>query len=54
MSVTKRPVGRPALFDEPVERRTVRLPPAVISKLTKHGDGSLSAGIVKAAKKVKP
>lgn len=51
---SKRPVGRPALFDEPVERRTVRLPPAVISKLTKHGDGSLSAGIVKAAKKVKP
>jgi len=49
---TKRPPGRPALLGV-TERRTVHLPPDVVVKLIAHGDGSLSRGIVKAAKKVK-
>lgn len=49
----KRP-GRPALFDSEAERKTVHLPAPVIDKLAKLGDGSLSRGIVAAAKRIKP
>jgi hypothetical protein len=50
----KRKAGRPQNFGVVTERRTVHLPPEVVAKLIAYGDGSLSRGIVKAAKKVKP
>jgi hypothetical protein len=53
MSAAKRAVGRPMLFGKPTERKTVHLPPPVIAQLTMLGDGSLSRGIVLAARKVK-
>ena len=51
---TKRGRGRPKLHTEAVERSQVSLPVSVSQKLRKAGDGSLSRGIVIAAKKVKP
>lgn len=51
----KRPRGRPPLSasGEVGERYQVHLPPSVAEKLRKLGDGSLSQGIILAAKKVK-
>lgn len=50
----KRPRGRPSLSGETGERFQVTIPPTVAAKLRAYGGGSLSAGIIKAAKKVKP
>lgn len=50
----KRGRGRPKMHTEPVERSQVSIPVSVDKKLRQLGGGSLSAGIVKAAKKVKP
>lgn len=44
----KRGRGRPKLHTEPVERSQVSLPVSVSAKLRKAGNGSLSAGIIKA------
>lgn len=54
MAVAKRPRGRPSFTGETGQRYQVHLPPTVADKLRKHGDGSLSQGIIKAAKKVRP
>lgn len=53
MSVAKRPRGRPSFTGEPGQRYQVHLPPSVADKLRKHGGGSLSQGIIKAAAKVR-
>lgn len=53
MSAPKRPRGRPPISGETGQRYQVHLPPTVAEKLRKHGDGSLSQGIVRAAKKVR-
>jgi hypothetical protein len=53
MSAAKRSRGRPKIHTEPVERSQVSLPVSVDKDLRKLGGGSLSRGIVKAAKKVK-
>lgn len=49
-------MGRPPLSPtgEVGARYQVHLPPGIADKLRAYGGGSLSAGIVKAAKKVKP
>lgn len=49
-------MGRPPLSPtgEAGTRYQVHLPPSIADKLREFGNGSLSAGIVKAAKKVKP
>lgn len=49
----KRPRGRPSLTGETGQRYQVTIPPTVADKLRQHGGGSLSAGIIKAAKRVK-
>lgn len=49
----KRPRGRPPLSGETGQRYQVHLPPSVAEKLRKYGDGSLSQGIVRAAKRVR-
>lgn len=56
MSAAKRGRGRPPLSatGEVGERYQVHLPPSVADKLRQYGDGSLSQGIIRAAKKVKP
>lgn len=46
-------VGRPILGAERRKRYQVVLEPPVAEKLRKYGGGNLSAGIVKAAAKVK-
>lgn len=53
MTAAKRPVGRPTLFGKATDRKTVHLPPPVIAQFTALGNGSLSRGIVLAARKVK-
>lgn len=52
----KRGRGRPPLSasGETGERYQVHLPPTIADKLRTLGDGSLSQGIIKAAKKIKP
>lgn len=52
----KRGRGRPPLSasGESGERYQVHLPPSVADKLRELGDGSLSQGIIKATKKIKP
>lgn len=50
---TKRPRGRPPLSGEAGQRYQVHLPPAVAEKLRTYGDGSLSQGIVRAAKRIR-
>lgn len=49
----KRGRGRPSLFGETGQRYQVHLPPTVADKLRVLGDGSLSQGIINAAKKVR-
>lgn len=49
----KRGRGRPKLHAEPVERSQVSLPVSVDAKLRKAGNGSLSAGIIIAASKLR-
>lgn len=49
----KRGRGRPSLTGEPGERYQVTIPPSIADKLRQYGDGSLSAGIIKAAKKIR-
>ena len=53
MTGQKRPRGRPPLAGEAGQRYQVHLPPTVAEKLREHGDGSLSQGIVRAAKKIR-
>lgn len=49
----KRPVGRPPLMKgAEQERFTVTLPPALAKKLRERGAGSLSLGIIEAARHV--
>lgn len=49
----KRGRGRPPLSGETGERYQVTIPPTVADKLRAYGGGSLSAGIIKAAKRVR-
>lgn len=49
----KRGRGRPSLSGETGERFQVTIPPTVATKLRDHGDGSLSQGIIRAAKRVR-
>jgi hypothetical protein len=55
--MSRRPVkrgrGRPSLSGETGERFQVTIPPTVATKLRGHGDGSLSQGIIRAAKKLR-
>lgn len=53
MTAAKRGRGRPPISGETGQRYQVHLPPTVADKLRKHGNGSLSQGIVKAASKVR-
>lgn len=54
MKEAKRGRGRPPLSGETGQRYQVTIPPSIEAKLRAYGSGSLSAGIIKAAKKVKP
>lgn len=49
----KRPRGRPPISGETGERFQVHLPPRVAEKLRAYGDGSISQGIVRAAKRIR-
>lgn len=51
MATAKRGRGRPSLTGEPGRRYQVTIPPSVADKLRRDGGGSLSAGIIKAAKR---
>lgn len=55
MSAAKKRMGRPPLSatGEVGERYQVHLPPSVADKLRQYGDGSLSQGIIRAAKRVR-
>lgn len=53
MAAAKRPRGRPPISGESGQRYQVHLPPSVADKLRQYGEGSLSQGIVKAAKRIK-
>lgn len=55
MTAPKRPRGRPpqSSTGEVGQRYQVYLLPSVADKLRQYGDGSLSQGIIRAAKKVK-
>lgn len=53
MKAAKRGRGRPPLSGETGERFQVTIPPTVAAKLRAYGGGSLSAGIIKAAKRVR-
>lgn len=53
MMKLKRPRGRPPLAGEAGQRYQVHLPPSVAEKLRRYGDGSLSQGIVRAAKRIR-
>lgn len=53
MSADKKRMGRPSLSGETGQRYQVHLPPTIADKLRTHGEGSLSQGIIRAAKKVK-
>jgi len=53
MAAAKRPRGRPPLSGETGQRYQVHLPPTVADKLRQYGDGSLSQGIVRAAKRIR-
>ena len=46
-------VGRPSLSGESGQRFQVHLPPSVEAKLRAYGGGSLSQGIIKAAKHIR-
>jgi hypothetical protein len=49
----KRGRGRPSLSGETGERYQVTIPPTIAGKLRDHGAGSLSAGIIRAAEKIR-
>jgi hypothetical protein len=49
----KRGRGRPSLSGETGERYQVTIPPTVADKLRRFGGGSLSGGIIKAAKRIR-
>lgn len=49
----KRPRGRPSLSGETGERFQVTIPPTLADKLRTYGAGSLSAGIIKAAQRLR-
>lgn len=49
----KRGRGRPPLSGETGERFQVTIPPTVAANLRAYGGGSLSAGIIKAANRVR-
>jgi hypothetical protein len=49
----KRGRGRPSLSGETGERFQVTIPPTVEAKLRTYGDGSLSQGIIRAAKRIR-
>lgn len=49
----KRGRGRPSLSGETGERFQVTIPPTIADKLRTHGDGSLSQGIIRAAKRIR-
>lgn len=49
----KRGRGRPPLHGEAGERFQVTIPPAIADKLRRYGGGSLSAGIIKAAARIR-
>jgi hypothetical protein len=53
MTAKKRPVGRPPSDSEIGKRYTVYLLPSIVERLKAYGDGSLSVGIVEAAKRLK-
>lgn len=55
MKAAKRPRGRPpqSSTGEVGQRYQVYLLPSVADKLRQHGDGSLSQGIIRAAKRVR-
>jgi len=53
MTATTRGRGRPSLTGETGHRYQVTIPPTVEAKLRAYGDGSLSQGIIKAAKRIK-
>lgn len=53
VSKAKRGRGRPSLTGDTGERYQVTIPPTIADKLRAYGDGSLSQGIIKAAKKIK-
>ena len=46
--------GRPSLSGETGERYQVTIPPTVAARLRAYGGGSMSAGIIKAAKRIRP
>ena len=52
MATAKRPRGRPPIAGEAGQRYQVHLPPSVAEKLRRYGEGSLSQGIVRAAKRI--
>lgn len=49
----KRGPGRPSFTGEPGERFQVTIPPTIAAKLRAYGDGSLSQGIIRAAKRIR-
>lgn len=49
----KRKPGRPSLSGETGQRYQVTIPPTVETKLREYGDGSLSQGIIRAAKRIR-
>lgn len=49
----KRGRGRPSLSGETGVRFQVTIPPSIEAKLRAYGGGSLSAGIIKAAKRIR-
>lgn len=49
----KRGPGRPSFTGEPGERFQVTIPPSIAAKLRAFGDGSLSQGIIRAAKRIR-
>lgn len=49
----KRGRGRPSLTGETGERYQVTIPPTIAEKLRRFGAGSLSAGIIKLAKRLR-
>ena len=46
-------MGRPPLSGETGQRYQVTIPPSIEAKLREYGDGSLSQGIIRAAKRIR-
>lgn len=51
--IAKRGRGRPSLSGETGERYQVTIPPTIADRLRAYGNGSLSGGIIKAAKRIR-